>query len=186
MTTQPTPQHRTYTWSDPRPIVEAVQRLSGLEVLQDIGKGTLPAPPAIAALGIELIEVEPGRAIFELTPAGWHYNALGTVHGGVLATLADNALGAAVYTRLSAGTGYTTQGINITFLRPVTIDTGPVRCEGTALHVGRRTAYATATVTDLTGRLLAHATTNCQIFPAGGERPARTGQHAAQGTGPIA
>ncbi|MEU1006936.1 PaaI family thioesterase [Streptomyces sp. NPDC005890] len=105
-----------------------------------------------------------------MTPTGWHYNALGTVHGGVLATLADNALGACVYTRRPAGTGYTTQGINVTFLRPVTIDTGPIRCEGTALNVGRRTAYATAAITDLTGRLLAHATTTCLSRPPTGTR----------------
>ncbi|TQJ85243.1 PaaI family thioesterase [Streptomyces sp. SLBN-31] len=155
-------------------------------MLQSFGKGTLPPPPATATLAIELGEVEPGRTVFELTPAEWHYNALGTVHGGVLATLADNALGAAVYSRLPAGTGYTTQGVNVTFLRPVTVDTGRIRCEGTALHIGRRTAYATATITDLTGRLLAHATTSCQIFPIGGHQLARISQHAARGTDPTA
>ncbi|MER6372488.1 PaaI family thioesterase [Streptomyces mirabilis] len=186
MSTNPGPQHRTYTWQDPRPTAEAIQRLSGLKVLQGIGKGTLPTPPAMITLAIEPVEVEPGRVVFELTPAGWHYNALGTVHGGVLATLADNALGASVYTRLPAGTGYTTQGINVTFLRPVTIDTGRIRCEGTALNVGRRTAYATAAVTDLTGRLLAYATTTCQIFPADGRQPARTREHDAQDISPTA
>jgi uncharacterized protein (TIGR00369 family) len=183
MSTQPAPQHRTYAWQDPRPIIEAAQQLSGLEVLQGIGRGTLPAPPAANTLAFELIEVEPGRTVFELTPAEWHYNVLGTVHGGVLATLADNALGAAVYSRLPAGTGYTTQGVNITFLRPVTVDSGRIRCEGTAVHVGRRTAYATATVTDPGGRLLAHATTSCQIFQADAHQPSRTGHHAAHGTG---
>ncbi|UUU34119.1 PaaI family thioesterase [Streptomyces sp. CA-210063] len=186
MSTHANPQHRAYTWQDPRPTAEAIGQLSGLEVLQGIGKGTLPTPPAMDTLAIEPLEIEPGRTVFELTPAGWHYNALGTVHGGVLATLADNALGAAVFTRLPAGTGYTTQGLTITFLRPVTVDTGRIRCEGTAVHVGRRSAYATATVTDLTGRLLAHATTTCLIFPADGRQPARTSHHAAHGTGPTA
>ncbi|MFI9169748.1 PaaI family thioesterase [Streptomyces lincolnensis] len=178
MSTEPAPQHRAYTWQDPRPTVEAIGQLSGLEVLQGIGKGLLPTPPAMDTLAIEPVEVEPGRTVFELTPTGWHYNALGTVHGGVLATLADNTLGAAVYTRLPAGTGYTTQGLTITFLRPVTIDTGRIRCEGTAVHVGRRTAYATATITDPTGKLLAHATTTCLVFP-------RTPQEAAQSTPPT-
>lgn len=186
MNTHPTPRHRTYTWQDPRPSVEAAQHLSGLEVLQGFGKGTLPPPPATATLAIELSEVEPGRTVFELTPTEWHYNALGTVHGGILATLADNALGAAVYSRLPAGTGYTTQGVNVTFLRPVTADTGRIRCEATAVHVGRRTAYATATITDLSGRLLAHATTSSQIFQADAQPPSRTSQHATQGTGPTA
>ncbi|MEU0172205.1 PaaI family thioesterase [Streptomyces massasporeus] len=181
-----TPQHRAHTWQDPRPTAEAIGQLSGLEVLQGIGKGTLPTPPAMDTLAIEPVEVEAGRTAFELAPAGWHYNALGTVHGGVLATLADNALGAAVYTRLPAGTGYTTQGLTITFLRPVTVDTGRIRCEATAVHVGRRTAYATAAITDPTGKLLAHATTTCLIFPADGRPPARTREEAAQGASPTA
>ncbi|MFJ1729978.1 PaaI family thioesterase [Streptomyces sp. NPDC088254] len=155
MSAAPAPQHRTYTWHDPQPTAEAIQRLSGLEVLQGIGDGTLPAPPAMDTLAIEPVEIEPGRVVFELTPTGRHYSALGTVHGGVLAPLADNALGACVYTSLPAGTGYTTQGIDVTFLRPVTIETGRTRCEGTALDVGRRTAYATAAITDLAGRPLA-------------------------------
>lgn len=186
MSTEPAPQHRAYTWQDPRPTVEAIGQLSGLEVLQGIGKGMLPTPPAMDTLAIEPVEVEPGRTVFELTPAVWHYNALGTVHGGVLATLADNALGASVYSRLPAETGYTTQGLTISFLRPVTVETGRIRCEGTAVHVGRRTAYATATVTDLNGRLFAHATTTCLIFPADGRQPARTPQPATQGISPTA
>jgi uncharacterized protein (TIGR00369 family) len=131
-------------------------------------------------------DAAPPRPRLRKPETEWHYNALGTVHGGVLATLADNALGAAVYTRLPAGTGYTTQGLTITFLRPVTVDTGRIRCEATAVHVGRRSAYATATVTDLTGRLLAHATTTCLIFRADGRQPARTREQAAQGTSPTA
>ncbi|MGW1675705.1 PaaI family thioesterase [Streptomyces sp. NPDC002324] len=185
MSTHPTPQHRAYTWQDPRPTAEAIGQMGGLEVLQGIGKGTLPTPPAMDTLAIEPAEIEPGRTVFELTPAGWHYNALGTVHGGVLATLADNALGAAVFTRLPAGTGYTTQGLSITFLRPVTVDTGRIRCESTAVHVGRRSAYATATITDLTGKLLGHATTTCLIFPADGRQPAPTPHKAAQSASPA-
>jgi len=120
------------------------------------------------------VEVEPGRVAFEMTPAEWHYNPLGTVHGGVLAALADTALGCSVHSRLPAGTGYTTQGLNISFLRPVTISTGRIRCEATALTVGRRTAYATATISDMTGRLLSHATTSCQIFTTNGNPPTST------------
>lgn len=145
MSQAPTPRDRAYTWADPQATAESMQQLSGLEVLRRISAGKLPRPPALDTLAIDPAEVEPGRVVFELTPAEWHYNPLGTVHGGVLATLADTALGCSVHSRLPAGIGYTTQGINVSFLRPVTIDTGRIRCEGTALNVGRRTAYATAT-----------------------------------------
>lgn len=185
MSKAPTPRHRAYTWADPQPTADATQQLSGLEVLQGISAGKLPRPPVFVTLAIDPVEVEPGRVVFEMTPAEWHYNPLGTVHGGVLATLADTALGCSVHSRLPAGTGYTTQGINVSFLRPVTIDTGRIRCEGTSLNVGRRTAYATATITDLAGRLLSHATTTCLLFPVGGQRPATTGHHLAHQTAPT-
>ncbi|MFD0439997.1 PaaI family thioesterase [Streptomyces chartreusis] len=148
--------------------------MSGLEVLQGTSGGAVPRPPALETLGIAPVEVESGRVVFEMTPEEWHYNLLGSVHGGILATLADTALGCAVHTRLPAGTGYTTQGINMNFLRPVTMETGPIRCEGIALNVGRRTAYATASITDLTGRLLGHATTTCLLLPGGGHQPTST------------
>ncbi|MDW6059084.1 hypothetical protein SAZ11_14930 [Streptomyces sp. FXJ1.4098] len=67
--------------------------------------------------------------------------------------------------------------------RPTVVGTGRIRCEGTAVHVGRRTAYATATIAGPGGRLLAHATTSRQIFQADAQRPSRTGHHAAHGTG---
>lgn len=168
MTTAPTSRRRAYTWDDPRPAVEASQQMSGLEMLQAVGAGKLPRPPALDTLAIDPVEVEPGRVVFEMTPAEWHYNPLGTVHGGVLATLADSALGCSIHSRLPAGTGYTTLGINVSFLRPVTLDTGRIRCEGIALTVGRRTATATATITDLAGKLFGHATTTCLVFPTGG------------------
>lgn len=171
-------RHRAYTWADPQPTAEATLQLSGLEVLRGISAGKLPRPPALDTLAIDPVEIEPGRVVFEMTPAEWHYNPLGTVHGGVLAALADTALGCSVHSRLPAGTGYTTQGLNISFLRPVTVSTGRIRCEGIALSVGRRTAYATATITDLTGRLLSHATTTCLVFPTGGKPATPTDHHA--------
>ncbi|MFL5995711.1 MAG: PaaI family thioesterase [Streptomyces sp.] len=124
MSAHPTSQHRDCAWQDPRPTAEAIGRLSGPEVSREIGEGTLPTPSAMDTLAVEPVEVEPGGTVFERTPAGWHGNALGTVHGGVVAPPADNAMGAAVHSRLPAGTGYTTQGLAIAFLRPVTADTG--------------------------------------------------------------
>ncbi len=185
MSTAPRPRLRTHSWEDPAPLAEAARKLGGLEILRAIGAGELPRPPVLDTLAIDPVEVEPGRVVFEMTPAEWHYNPLGTVHGGVLATLADTALGCSVHSRMPAGTGYTTLGVSISFLRPVTVGTGRIRCEGTTLSVGRRTATATATITDLAGRLLGHATTTCLVFPTGDQAPAGAGPHPARETGPI-
>ena len=159
------PRSRQYTWSDPSLSVAAAARMSGLEFLQSIGAGTLGRPPALDTLAIDPVEVQEGRAIFEMTPAEWHYNPIGGVHGGVLAALADTALGCAVHSRLPAGTGYSTLEVKLNFVRPVTTETGRIRCIGQVLSLGRRAATAEARITDSNGKLYAHATTTCLLIP---------------------
>jgi uncharacterized protein (TIGR00369 family) len=159
------PRCRQYTWSDPSISAAAAVRMSGLEFLQTINAGMLARPPALQTLAIDPVEVQEGRAVFEMTPAEWHYNPIGGVHGGVLATLADTALGCAVHTRLPAGTGYSTLEVKLNFVRPVTTATGRIRCVGQVLSIGRRTATAEARIVDSKGKLYAHATTTCLLFP---------------------
>ena len=101
---------------------------------------------------------------FYLDPQEFHYNPLGTMHGGVLATLLDSAAGCAVHTTLPAGVGYTSLDLNLKFLRPVSSDSGPLRAIGTVISKGRRTALAQAELRDAADRLIAHATSSCMIF----------------------
>jgi uncharacterized protein (TIGR00369 family) len=160
---------RTFTWSDPAVTATAIATMSGLEIFAGITAGSLPRPPVLDTLGIEPVEFSDGRAVFELTPREWHYNPIGSVHGGVISTLVDSALGCAVHTKLAAGVGYTTLEIKVNFVRAVTLSTGPIRCEGTVLSLGRRSATAEAKVTTAaSGKLIAHATTTCMIFPLSG------------------
>lgn len=161
----PIVHERTYRWTDPAAFAGLLAATPGLELLRSIGDG-LPRPPIMDTLGIEPVEVEEGRIVFALTPAGWHYNPLGTVHGGVLATLLDTAAACAVHTRLPAGVGYTSLDLNTRFLRPVTVQTGRLRCEGRVLSMGRRTATAESRVEDGRGRLIAHATSTCMLLDA--------------------
>jgi uncharacterized protein (TIGR00369 family) len=117
------------------------------------------------------VEVEEGRVVFEVEPAEYHYNPIGAVHGGLACTLADSAMGCAVHSTLPAGVGYTTVEIKTNLLRPISVRTGTLRCEGTTIHVGGRIATAEARLTDAAGKLYAHATTTCMIFRDGsGER----------------
>jgi len=99
----------------------------------------------------------------------WQYNPIGSVHGGVVATLLDSAAGCAVHSRLSAGTAYTSLDLAVRFLRPVTVDTTTLTCTGEVLSVGRRTALAEARLTDSAGRLFAHATSTCLLIPVEGD-----------------
>jgi len=132
--------------------------------------GRLPSPPIAATLGFDWVSVEPGKVVFEITPAEYHYNPIGSVHGGVYATVCDSACACAVHSMLPAGSYYTSLDLAIRFVRPVTAGTGKrtLSCEGTVTHLGSRTAIAQAHLTDAGGKLYAHATSSCMIFRPGG------------------
>lgn len=154
---------RSYQWQDPAIPAAAARELDGMAFLKEIVAGTIPPPPIAVTLGFSLVSVEPGRAVFSLTPAGYHYNPIGSVHGGVHATLCDSACGCAVHSMLPAGAYYTSLDLAVRFIRPVTTGTGPLLCEGTVQHLGSRTALAEARLTGEDGKLYAHATSNCLI-----------------------
>ncbi|MET8131329.1 PaaI family thioesterase [Streptomyces sp. NPDC005251] len=156
---------RKYDWEDPAVSAAAVGQYSGLDFLREVQAGRLPAAPISATLGMTLEEVEHGRVVFALVPGEEHYNPIGSVHGGIYATLLDSAAGCAVQTVLPRGTGYTSLDLNVKFLRPITLDTGKVRAVGTVLNSGRRTALAQAELFDAADRLLAHTTSSCLLFP---------------------
>jgi uncharacterized protein (TIGR00369 family) len=162
--TQTDPRSRTFSWDDPAPGLSQLGRRSGLEILRAMIDGELPPPPVMNLLGMDRFEADPGRVTVYLTPQEFHYNPLGSVHGGVLATLLDTATGCSVHSTLPAGIGYTSVDLNTKFLRPVTVGSGQLRCEGSVLSKGRRTALAEARLTDAAGRLVAHATSTCLLF----------------------
>ena len=155
---------RTFSWADPRALAEAARGLTGLEFLKKVASGELPRPPISALMNFGLAELEEGRAVFTAEPAEYHYNPIGVVHGGLAATLLDSAMGCAVHSVLPAGAGYTTLEIKVNFVRALSAETGPVRCEARVIHVGGRTATAEGKVLDAQGKLYAHATTTCIIF----------------------
>jgi uncharacterized protein (TIGR00369 family) len=162
--TQTVTRTRTFSWSDPAATAAQLGRRSGLDTLRAMFSGELPAPPFMHLLGVERLEAHEGRVAVAMTPQEFHYNPLGTVHGGILATLLDTATGCAVHSTLPAGIGYTSLDLVTRFLRPVTVASGVLRCEGTVLSRGRTTALAEARLTDAGGRLVAHATSSCRLF----------------------
>lgn len=155
---------RTVTWEDPMSGAKAARDMGGLEYLRAIMGKELPGAPIADLMGFEPVTVEEGRVVFAVEPAEYHYNPIGTVHGGLACTLADSAMGCAVHTMLPAGTGYTTLELKLNFLRQITTDTGRILCEGETIHVGGRIATAEARLTDEAGKLYGHATTTCMIF----------------------
>lgn len=136
----------------------------GIEFMRAIKRGDLPVPPIAGLVGFDIREIESGRVSFTLTPTPEHYNPIGTVHGGVAATLLDTAMGCAVQTLLSAGEGYTTLDLSVRYLRPVTVQTGLVVATGSVVHRGRRTATAEGQIVSAdTGKALATATSTLML-----------------------
>lgn len=137
--------------------------LSGLDTL----KALLAAggrPPIGDTLDFSLVDAGDGWAVFEGTPGERAYNPLGTVHGGYAATLLDSACGCAVHSKLRAGQIYTTLELKVSYHRAVTAGTGLLRAEGRAITVGRRAAFAEATLKDIDGRLYASATSTLLVM----------------------
>ncbi len=138
---------------------------TGLEMMQAMLRGEVPYPHIADTMDFCLVEASHGEAIFQGTPQLKHYNPLGSVHGGWYATIMDSALGCAVHTTLALGYGYTTAELSINIVRAASSKTGPLRAIGKVLHSGRQLATAEARIVDVNGKLYAHGTTTCLVFP---------------------
>lgn len=145
---------------------DVLMSYDGLGFLKAIIDGTLPQAPIGQTLGFHLVEVSEGRAAFEGLPEFRHYNPIGTVHGGFTATLLDSAAGCAVFSTLAKGEAWTTLELKINYVRALSKDSGPLRAEGRIIHRGRTMATSEGDLRDRAGKLYAHATTTCMIFPA--------------------
>ena len=154
----------TIDWNDPISLAEAGRSMPGIEFLRAIRDRTLPAPPIARLLGFELVEVEPGHAVFEIVPGERHYNPIGVVHGGLAMTLLDSCMGCAVQTHMPAGSGYTTLEAKTNLVRAITAETGKLRAIGKTLHVGKRMATAEGRLEDEAGKLYAHSSTTCMVL----------------------
>jgi uncharacterized protein (TIGR00369 family) len=155
---------RTYEWESTGEALAQLRQLSGLEFLRKMMAGELPPPPVTGALGFRLSELDEGRAVFVFEAEEFQYNPIGTVHGGVLATVCDSAIGCAVHSRLPAGAGYTTLELKTNFVRPLLKGSGEARCVGEVLYLGSRQATGEAKIFNAEGKLIAHATATCLIL----------------------
>ncbi|MBA3868990.1 MAG: PaaI family thioesterase [Anaerolineae bacterium] len=154
----------TIVWEDPDIVSQAARSMKGLEFLQKIASGEVPPPPIMRLINFQGAEVSEGKVVFTCAPSEQHYSVLGMVHGGVAATLLDTSLGCSIHSMLPLGVSYTTLELHINYVRPLTINTGVIRCEGEVIHVGRTVATAQGRIVDATGKLYAHATTTCMIL----------------------
>ncbi|ALJ19783.1 PaaI family thioesterase [Microbacterium sp. No. 7] len=154
---------RTIRYQVPGTDKRALFARSGIEQLRALAAGDAPPPPISSHIGLEIVAVDDGDVVMTAVPDESHYNPIGSVHGGFFATVLDSACGCAVHTTLPAGVGYTSLEIKVSFLRPITADTGRVTAHGWVTRRGRGVAFADADIRDEEGRVLATASSTCLI-----------------------
>jgi uncharacterized protein (TIGR00369 family) len=154
---------RTITWTDPARARFQLRGRDGYDRLAAMMRGEVAPPPVVALLGLSLDELEQGRTVFSLVADEVHENPMGTMHGGVVATLVDTAMGCAVVSMLPADAAFTTLELSTQYVRAITTSTGRVSAEGRLVHNGGRIATTEARVHDEAGILYAHATSTCLI-----------------------
>ena len=122
------------------------------------------SPSGLATLlGMETDVVEDGRVVFTFPASERFANPFGTVHGGILATVLDSAMGMAALTAVPDGVSTTTLALELKYVRPVPTDAGVLRAEGVVVHAGRRVVTAEGRLVGPDDRLLATATTTCLV-----------------------
>jgi uncharacterized protein (TIGR00369 family) len=144
-------------------IVHSADELTGLELLNAASSATSLPPFIGTLLGLTFDEVEHGHVVMSLTTRPEFANPLGTLHGGICATLLDSAMGSAVHSTLETGVGYGTLELKVNYIRSVPVDGVKLTATAHTIHVGRKTATAEGRVYDPEGRLVAHGTTTCIV-----------------------
>jgi uncharacterized protein (TIGR00369 family) len=139
---------------------------TGIEVFEAMLRGEIPIPPISDTLDFILVEAQPGRVQFQGRPQFSHYNPLGTVHGGWIATLLDSAVACAIHTLLPAGKTYTTLELKVNFVKALTDRVPLVRAIGEIIYSGGRIGTSQGRLVDPDGTLFAHATTTCLVMDA--------------------
>jgi acyl-coenzyme A thioesterase PaaI-like protein len=96
-------RERAIHWDDPGALAEAGQTMSGRAFLDAILRGELPSPPICHLVDFTFDRIDDGRVEMVLTPQESQYNPIGSVHGGIIATVLDSVMAGAVHTKLPGG-----------------------------------------------------------------------------------
>lgn len=124
----------------------------------------MPPPPVGSLIGVGDFVAEKGKVSVGFDPQEFHYNALGTVHGGVIATVIDIVMGSAVHATLKAGQGFTTLTLELKYHRAVTAKSGRLTATAEVVTRGRDIVTAEAKLIDKNDRLFANATSTLMIL----------------------
>ena len=142
---------------------------SGFEILRGLATGELPQAPIHHLTGLRVVEAAEGEVTMALPCSRWLSTSAGTIQGGFTAMLAEAALGAAVFSTVTAGTATATLDLKVNYLRPVFPDSEDLTARARVLHSGRTIAVAGARLETAEGKPVALATGSSMFLPG---RPA--------------
>jgi uncharacterized protein (TIGR00369 family) len=128
-------------------------------------------PPFNTYLGVEIERIEKGEAVATLRLAAHHLNARGVPHGGVISSLLDTVLGAAVISSIPREWWCATISLSIQYLEGT--GEGLLTGTGRVIRQGRRVAFAGGEVRDESGRTVAAAQGSWHLWPHHPGRPER-------------
>jgi len=153
-------------WHDPTGITQQWAQMDGRAFLEAIGRREIPPPPIFSLLDITEGSLGDGWIEFKMRPQPYMMNLMGTMHGGVLATLVDSALTCAMITTLPAGMACTSIDLQMRFFRPARISAEMLTSRADVIHRGKSFGTTQGEIRDARDRLIVHATSALAIAPA--------------------
>ncbi len=137
--------------------------MTGLEFLQAMIDGHIPAASISKTIPMQPTEISEGSVTFKAQADHNHLNPLGGVHGGFAATVLDSVTGCAVHTMLPAGVGYGTIDLNVKMCRPISKNL-PLIATGKVINLSKNLGISEGKIIDEEGKLYAYATATCMII----------------------
>jgi len=115
-----------------------------MSYLEKIKKEGRSANPFFCLMGIDVVSVEPGKAVLKMQVRPDMQNGVGWLQGGILAAVADEAMALALFPLLARTEGIATVSESTSFIRG--IQEGFIVAEGRIIRKGRRVAFAESEV----------------------------------------
>ena len=159
-------RRRTISWANPEDLARARRATTGRKFFEQVAAGAIPPPPLYDAVSIAIAEVGDGASVLTCAPGEHLYNPMGIVHGGLHGALIDSAAGVALQSTLPEGPRPGTVRLSVDFLRPISAETGTIRCEGKLVKGGRQIAFSDADIVDADGKLLARGQVTFALSPS--------------------
>lgn len=158
---------RTFSWGLKDDAVQHLVSLNRSERIDFFLNLPIENVPIGSMMGFSKIEIDDkGQVSFSVTPSGYHYNPLGTVHGGLAATILDSCNSISANCQLDSGYLTMTADIRVNYLRPMSESTGEVTAKGKIVKAGRKAIFVYGEIKDRDGKIYATASSTELVISA--------------------